>query len=375
MDIRIIKNVLDVFHHYGDMIRFDYDRFEEALNDEAMDLPDECYLVVLGMKMGVFDAMIFDENIDLSGYVFYLKEHAQLNEDEAFFMVAVFYTLIQEAGYYFEIPEMDTLVKDAYLRNDFDHLAIIAKTYFLGFGVAQDYEKAFEIYSYLYGLGDDSGAYYLGYMYEHGYGVERDIEKALMYYESHHDDLTCFRLGLFYMLGQYVDKDVHKAYLYLNESHYDEAFLYKGLLLESQREYAQAFETYYEGAKLFQTECMYKAGVCLKLGIGVDIDLKKAFEFFRYAYYLLHGDSAYELSMIYFDGLTVKKSEKKALNYLHQSAHLLSYDACLLLGQFYQFGRYVKRDYIKSNYYYQRAQAIKKNIDKNKIKEISHEII
>lgn len=26
--------------------------------------------------------------------------------------------------------------------------------------------------------GDDRGAYYLGYMYEHGYGVETDIEKC-----------------------------------------------------------------------------------------------------------------------------------------------------------------------------------------------------
>lgn len=375
MDIRIIENVLDVFDHYGDMIRFDYDRFEEALNDEAMDLPDECYLIVLGMKMGIFDAMIFDEDIDLSGYVSYLKEHAQLSEDEAYFMVAVFYTLIQETGYYFEIPEIETLIHDAYKRNDFDHLSIIAKTYFLGFGVSQDYEKAFEIYSYLYGLGDDRGAYYLGYMYEHGYGVERDVEKALMYYECHRDDLTCFHLGVFYMLGQYVDKDLRRSYQYLNDSHYDEAYFYKGLLLESQREYAQAFEAYYEGAKIFQVECMYKAGLCLKLGIGVEMDIQRAFELLRYAYYSLHGESAYELSMMYFDGLTVEKSEKKALNYLHQAARLHSYDACILLSQFYQSGRYMKRDYQKSSYYYQRAKAIKKNIDKIETKEISYEVI
>lgn len=54
MDIRIIKVIIDVFNHYGDTIRFDYERFEEALNDEANDLLDECYLIVLGIENGSF---------------------------------------------------------------------------------------------------------------------------------------------------------------------------------------------------------------------------------------------------------------------------------------------------------------------------------
>ncbi len=359
MDIRIIKVIIDVFNHYGDTIRFDYERFEEALNDEANDLLDECYLIVLGMKMSLFDAMIFDEDIDLRGYVSYLVDQANLSEDEALFMVAVFNTLIQEVGYYFEIPDIDVLLQDAYQRNDFEHLSIIARTYFLGFGVAQDYEKAFEIYSYLYGHGDDRGAYYLGYMYEHGYGVETDIEKALLYYESRQDDLTSFRLGIFYMFGQYVPQDYEKAYDYLSLSHYEEAYLYKGILLEMQREHAQAFLAYHEGAKLFQVECLYKAGLCLKLGLGVEINLKQASCYFQYAYYLLHGESAYELSMMYFDGLAVLKDEKKALKYLHQSASLYCQDACLALGQFYQLGRYVKRNDRKAKYYYQEAESIR----------------
>lgn len=42
------------------------------------------------------------------------------------------------------------------------------------------------------------------------------------------------------------------------------AYLYKGILLEMQREHAQAFLAYHEGAKLFQVECLYKAGFMLK---------------------------------------------------------------------------------------------------------------
>ncbi|MFR6098748.1 tetratricopeptide repeat protein [Longibaculum muris] len=372
MDIRIIQSVLDVFEHYGDTIRFDFDRFEEAMNDEAPDLLDECYLVVLGMKLGVFDAMVFDEDVDLRGYVDYLVNACELNEKEALFLVSVFEVLVDEVGYYFEIPNMDELLQDAYQRNDFEHLFVIGKTYFLGFGVTQDYEKAFEIYSYLYGHGDDRGAYYLGYMYEHGYGIEMDIEKALMYYENTSDDLTCLRLGLFYMLGKYVHKDLDKALSYFESSHEKEAYLYQGLLLEAKREHAQAFEAYLRGARLFQKDCLYKVGICLKLGLGVDVNMQEAHRYFEYAYDLLHEDGAYELAMMYFDGLTVKKDEKKAIHYLIQAAALNSLDANLALARFYELGRYVERNHRQSLYYYQKAQQIN---EYHRNKEISHEDI
>ncbi len=358
MNIRIIEDVIEVFHQYGDTIRFDYERFEEALNDQAPDLLDECYLVVLGMKIGIFDAMIFDENIDFRGYVDYLVEAVELSERDAVFMVSIFDILVKEVGYYFEIPNMDELLKESYQRNDFDHLMVIAKTYFMGFGVLQDYEKAFQIYSYLFSQGDERGAYYLGYMYEHGYGIEKDIEKAIMYYQSHQDDLTDFRLGVFYMLGQYVEKDEEKALEYLTLSHEAESYLYQGMLLEKRREYADAFQAYYQGAKLFQRECMYKAALFLKLGFGVDLDLNEAYRYFEYGYFLLHGESAYELSMMYFDGLVVDKDVQKALTYLHQAASLYSQEACLALAQFYDLGRYVQKNHQKAIQYYQKANEI-----------------
>ena len=36
MNIRIIQVILDVFDHYGENIRFEEERFEEALNDEEI---------------------------------------------------------------------------------------------------------------------------------------------------------------------------------------------------------------------------------------------------------------------------------------------------------------------------------------------------
>lgn len=369
MNIQIIEKVIDVFNRYGDGLRFQIERFEEVLNDEAPDMMDECYLVVLGMKMGVFEAIIFDEDFEISRYVRYLCEFASLSEEEALFMVSVFSQVIDEIGYYFEIPDVEEFLKTAYQQNNDSHLYVLARTYFLGFGIKQDYEKAFEIFSYLYQRGYHECCYYIGYMYEHGYGVEQDIAQAFNYYKQNVDSLSALRLGLFYMYGRYVTQDDQKAIQYLSQSQQKEAYFYKGILLEKQREYSEAFQSYLLGAKHFQKECMYKVGLLLKLGIGVDLDLKEAMHYFIYGYYLLQEDCAYELAMIYFDGIVVDKNQKKALDYLHQSARLNSYDACLLLSQLYELGRYVEKNHRFALSYYQQAQIIRKE------KEREYEII
>ena len=358
MDIEIIKVVLDIFDEYGETIRFDKERFEEALNDEAPQLLDECYLVVLGFQSGVFDAMIFDEDIDVRGYVDYLTEVMEMKEDEAVFLTSVMLALIDQIGYYFEIPQLDELVRNGYQNGDFHQLAIIAKAYFLGFGVPQDYEKSFEIYSYLYGHGNDIGAYYLGYMYENGYGIEKNIEKALMYYQNTEDDLCTYRLGIWYMEGHYVEQDNQRALDYLSKSQYPDAYLYRGILLNKFKEYALAFEAYLEGAKLYHIECIYRVGLAFRNGFGVVLDLQQARHYFELGYYFLQGDCAFQMALVYFDGLIVPRDENRALHYLRQAVVLESLDATIMMAGFYKNGKYVEQDLKKSAELYKQANEI-----------------
>ena len=83
----------------------DLSGFEEALNDEAPDLLDECFWIIRGFQTGIYDAMIFDEDIYRNGYVKYLMENIECEEKEAIFIVAVFETVITEISYYFEITK------------------------------------------------------------------------------------------------------------------------------------------------------------------------------------------------------------------------------------------------------------------------------
>lgn len=355
MDIKIIRSVLDVFEHYGDYIRFDIDRFEEAINDEAPDCVNECYLIVLGMKLGVFDAMIFDEEIEVKGYVQYLMEVVSLKEEEAVFMISAFQVLIEEMGYYFEIPHIQELLDSAYSRQDLRQLEVIAKTYFLGFGIEQDYEKSFEIYDYLYGQGYDRGAYYLGYMYEYGLGVEKNSEKALMFYSSHEDDLCLERMGLLMMRNGDHDEE---ALDYFTRSHKDTSYYYQGMLLEEKREYALAFNAFLQGAHLYQKDCLYKVGYYFQLGLGVEMNLEKAYDYFKLGYDLLNGECAYALSMIHLDDILYPKDIPLALHYLQQATELGSLQACLTFARFYKAGCYVDKDMQKSLEYYQKANDI-----------------
>lgn len=363
----IIKSVLNIYDHYGETIRFNIERFEEVLNDENHNLMEECYLFIQSLRLGLYDAMIFDEDIDRHGYITYLMIEHSFNEEEAVFMVSICQSIINKMGYFFEIPELQSMLKEAYDYNDYDQLSVIARTYFEGFGIKQDYEKAYEIYSYLYEQGYDHGASFLGYMYEYGLGVTQDEEKAYQYYSNTHDDLCYYYQGLMYLHGKYVDMDMEKALECFIKSEYEDSYMYQGLLLENKKQYSQAFNSYQKGAKLYHEECLYKTGQMLCNGIGVEKNIQEASLYYTYGYDFNHGDCAYELALLILEN-HIDYSEDIALRLLHDGVLLHNQNACLLLANFYEFGRYVKEDKQKSIYYYQKANQIKDYINK-KIKE------
>lgn len=69
--------------------------------------------------------------------------------------------------------------------------------------------------------GYSKGCFGLGYLYEHGEGLPKDMDKALEYYKkslkpntnlcNQNDGQACFELGYLYKNGFAVKKDVKKA--------------------------------------------------------------------------------------------------------------------------------------------------------------------
>ena len=96
------------------------------------------------------------------------------------------------------------------------------------------FKKGFDLYNvgkkkeaYQYGLKScekfnyGKGCFGLGYLYEHGDGVQKDMNKALSYYKkaapseeklcSSNDGQACYELGYMYEHGYGVPKDPNKA--------------------------------------------------------------------------------------------------------------------------------------------------------------------
>lgn len=82
-------------------------------------------------------------------------------------------------------------------NGDSESIKFIASAYFHGLHVPQDYKKAMklyikaiELYKKISYFGEDyhRAAYFVGYMYEHGKGVEIDFEKAEIWYRQTLDE-------------------------------------------------------------------------------------------------------------------------------------------------------------------------------------------
>lgn len=373
MNIGIIQAVLDVFEEYGSRIRFDVDRFENALNDMAPSMMDECFLVVSGLKIGLLSDLIGQKYSQKKEYVDFLMEYYDFQEDEALLTHTIFQRLSEKLGIHTELRFIGHFLDDAIEHNNYLIVMYIAEAYFNGVGAKQDYEKAFELYQYVFDHADIALAsqvsYYLGYMYEHGCGVEKDIDQALWYYAIEGNSRNNLRLGQMYLTGQYLQQDYQKAFDYFSLSHEDEAYYYQGIFLERQHHYSSAFQAFQKGAKNFHDDCLYKVGMYLYQGLGVTKDIQEAYHYLMYAYYCLHHRATYQLGIITLQGINGHQNVSQGIQYLKQAADLNDHEACMMLARLYQYGEHVKQDTDQALLYVQKARDIheKFSIDDERI--------
>lgn len=106
--------------------------------------------------------------------------------------------------------------------------------------------------------GDEYEMYYLGYCYEYGIGVNKDIKKALYWYSeaciANSGAGTC-ALAKCYSEGKGVKQD-----------------------------YELALKYYLEASKLDNLPAMYNVGLCYEQGLGVKKSIKKALEYYQTVY-------------------------------------------------------------------------------------------
>ena len=139
--------------------------------------------------------------------------------------------------------------------------------YYKGKFVEQNFEKAFELYKIAADAGELRAICNCGYCYYYGRHQETDYGEALKYFSIGallYQDANClYKLGDMYLYGYGVDRNENYAYL-----------LYDRALSRCQEE---------PDNNSCIGDVQLRIGKCLLKGIGVKINIEKAYEFLSFS--------------------------------------------------------------------------------------------
>ncbi len=229
----------------------------------------------------------------------------------------------------------------------------------------------------------------IGYFYEWGSGVDKNYEKAKMWYEKSLDSDTeakyaayaMSQIGFLYLEGGYgISQDYEQSlewYLKAAELGDADAMYIAGVIYEygygTDQDYEKALEWYLKAAELGDAAAMFNAGVIYDNGCGTDQDYEKALEWYLKAAELGNANAMYNAGVFYAKGYSIDQDYEKALEWYLKAAELGNDDAMHNAGVFYEYGVGADQDYEKALEFYLKAADLgnmkaKENYEKLLIK-------
>ena len=171
----------------------------------------------------------------------------------------------------------------------------IGKMHCYGLGTEQDYAQSFEWFLKSAHEGNKFAQYSLANLYYYGNGVEKDLSQAFWWYRKSSEQgqpYASYAVAQMYSKGEYVAENKETA------QRYYKAALSGFLELESKD---QADDNLY-----------YKLGAMYKNGLGTEIDIPKAIEYFEKSTENMW--STYQLGRLYLFGAEeLEKDKEKAV--------------------------------------------------------------
>ncbi|WP_425148265.1 tetratricopeptide repeat protein [Deinococcus sp.] len=185
---------------------------------------------------------------------------------------------------------------------------------------AKQYQQAYKEFYAAAMKGDETSAFNLGYMYQHGIGVKIDHLEAAKWLKKSAD------------LG-YVDAMMELGIIYENGDNNMPGDIY-----------AQALSWYKKAAAKGNSDGQYKIGNFYKFGFGVKKDDVQAVSWYRQAAAQGNKYAQYELGNLYEYGNNIKKDYGQALALYRKSALQGNVRAQVSLGEMYEEGKGVPKD-------------------------------
>ena len=206
----------------------------------------------------------------------------------------------------------------------------LALMYADGDGIEKDLHKAIEWYETSAKQGNLRALNNLGLLYKNGDGVEKDLHKAFQLFEeaaNKGNSLSQYNLALMYYHGHSVEKDFFKAFTWFKKSakqgypsaQCDLAFMYRNGE-GTEQDFHKAFKWCEISAKQGDSNAQFKLASMYYIGEGVEKDIYKAFKGFELLAEQGFANSQFNVGAMYLNGEGVEKDHKKAIEWLTKAA-------------------------------------------------------
>ena len=207
----------------------------------------------------------------------------------------------------------------------------IGKMHCYGLGTEQDYTQAFDWFLKSAKEGNKFARYSLANLYYYGNGIEKDLSQAFLWYQkssSQGQPYASYAVAQMYSKGEYVCQNEETAQRYYKDA------LSGFLELESKD---QSDDNLY-----------YKLGSMFKKGLGTDIDMDKAIDYFKHSAELGNKNAKRVLALEYISGEHLEQDIDKGLAMLTECAESGDAFACYKLGKIYFKGEIVLQNLDKA---------------------------
>jgi len=238
----------------------------------------------------------------------------------------------------------------------------LAKLFKNGHLVEKNNEKTIELYRTSAELGNASAQLDLGYYYETGsLGLKKDNDIAFEWYSKSAEQshaIALSNLANFYEHGKAVEQNLDIAIKYYNkaiEGGYDHAFCNLGNIYrdyENIFDIEKALSIYKKGANKGLSECQFNVGYTYDDFLNSP---EEALKWYQKAASMNHSAAINNLGYMYGRGFGVEIDLKKEFEYTLKAANLGNATAQNNLGRSYEYGTETKQDYVKAHEYYTKA--------------------
>ncbi|WP_370816730.1 MobP3 family relaxase [Ruminococcus sp.] len=203
----------------------------------------------------------------------------------------------------------------------------IGKMYCYGSGTEQNYQKAFEWFERSAKQKNKFAQYSLANLYYYGNGVEKDLSQAFLWYQkssAQGQPYASYVIAQMYSKGEYVSQSEETAQRYYKDA------LSGFLKLESKD---QADDNLY-----------YKLGSMFKKGLGTDIDMDRAIDYFKRSAEMNNKNGLYEYGKALLLGEHIPQDKEKAVKLLEKAIKLENINAKRFLALELISGEHLDQD-------------------------------